>query len=47
VFTETMARSFHTDPPVQMVKYHSTFLNVDNLPEDTNELDEINQRFQR
>jgi hypothetical protein len=24
-----------------------TFLNVDNVPEDTYELDEINQRFQR
>jgi hypothetical protein len=26
---------------------YPTFLNVDNVPEDTYELDEINQRFQR
>jgi hypothetical protein len=33
-------------PPVQMIHY-PTFLNVDYIPEDTHELDEINQRFQR
>jgi hypothetical protein len=34
-------------PPVQMLQHYPTFLYVDNVPEDTYELDEINQRFER
>jgi hypothetical protein len=30
-----------------MLQHYLTFLNVGNMPEDTYELDEINQRFQR
>jgi hypothetical protein len=30
-----------------MLQHYPTFLNVDNMPENTYELDEINQRFQR
>jgi hypothetical protein len=42
-----MVGAFDTDPPVQTLQHYPTFLNVDNVPEDTHELDEINQRFQR
>jgi hypothetical protein len=34
------------DTPVQMLQHYPTFLNVDKVPEDTYELDEINQRFE-
>jgi hypothetical protein len=30
-----------------MLQHYPTFLIVDNMPKDTYELDEINQRFQR
>jgi hypothetical protein len=42
-----MVGAFDIDPPVQTLHHYPTFLNVDNVPEDTYELDEINQRFQR
>jgi hypothetical protein len=35
-----------TPPPGQTLHY-PTFLNVDNVPEDSYELDEISQHFQR
>jgi hypothetical protein len=41
-----MVGTFDTDPHVQTILY-PIFINVDNMPEDTYELDEINQRFQR
>jgi hypothetical protein len=41
-----MVGAFDADPPVQLLQY-PTFLNVDNVPEDTCELDEINRCFQR
>jgi hypothetical protein len=42
-----MVGAFDTDSPVQTLQYYPTFLNVDTVPEDTYELDEINQHFQR
>jgi hypothetical protein len=42
-----MVGAFDTYPPVQMLQHWERFLNVDNVPEDTYKLDEINQRFQR
>jgi hypothetical protein len=36
-----------TDSPIQMLQHYSACLNVDDVPEDTYELDEIKQRFQR
>jgi hypothetical protein len=42
-----MAGAFDTDPPVETLQQYPTFLNVDNVPEDPYELDEINHRFQR
>jgi hypothetical protein len=41
-----MVTAFSMDPPVQTLQYYQTFLNVENVPEDTYELYEINQRFQ-
>jgi hypothetical protein len=41
-----MVGAFDTDPTVQTLQYYPTFLNVDNVPEDTYELDGINC-FQR
>jgi hypothetical protein len=40
-----MVRAFHTDPSVQTLQHcdRSNISNVDNVPEDTYELDEINQ----
>jgi hypothetical protein len=46
LLSKTMAGAFDTDPPVQTLHY-PTFFNVDNVPKDTYELDEVNQRFQR
>jgi hypothetical protein len=39
-----MVGAFDTDPPppVQTLQHWPTFVNVDNVPEDTYELDEIN-----
>jgi hypothetical protein len=42
-----MVGAFDTDPRVQSLQHYPTFLNVDNVPKDTYELDEIKQRFQR
>jgi hypothetical protein len=42
-----MVGAFDTYPPVQRLQHYPTFLNMDNVPEDTYELDEINQGFQR
>jgi hypothetical protein len=42
-----MVEAFDTPPPTQMLQHYPAFLNVANMPEDTYELDEINQRFQR
>jgi hypothetical protein len=42
-----MVRAFHTNPPVQTLRHYPTLVNVDNVPEDACELDEISQRFQR
>jgi hypothetical protein len=44
-----MIGAFDTYPHVQSLQNEidPTFLNVDNVPEDTNELDEVRQRFQR
>jgi hypothetical protein len=41
-----MVGTFRTDPPVQTLQHYPTFLNVDNVPENTYELDEINKPFQ-
>jgi hypothetical protein len=41
-----MVRTFDTDPSVQTLQHYPTFLNVYKVPEETFELDEINQRFQ-
>jgi hypothetical protein len=41
-----MVGAFNTDPPVQRIQHYPTFLNVDNVPEDPYELDEINHCFQ-
>jgi hypothetical protein len=41
-----MVGAFYTDPPMHKrysIEIDATFLNVDNVPEDTSELDEINQ----
>jgi hypothetical protein len=40
-----MVGAIDTDHPVQTLHF-PTFLNGDNMPEDTYVLDEINQRFQ-
>jgi hypothetical protein len=34
-----MFGAFDTDPTVQTLQHYATFLNVDNVPEDTYELD--------
>jgi hypothetical protein len=34
-------------PPVPTLQHYQTFLNVNNVPKDTYELDEINQSFYR
>jgi hypothetical protein len=41
-----MVGEFDTDPPVKTLQHYPAFLNVDNMPKNTYELDEINQRFQ-
>jgi hypothetical protein len=41
-----MVGAFVADPPVQMLQHYPTFLNADNVSNDTYELDEINQRLQ-
>jgi hypothetical protein len=42
-----MVEAFDRDLHVQTLQHYPTFLNVGNVSEDTYELDEINQRFQR
>jgi hypothetical protein len=41
-----MVGPFNTDIPVHTLRHYRTFLNVENVTEDTYELDETNQRFQ-
>jgi hypothetical protein len=41
-----MFGAFDTDPPVQTLEHYPAYLNMDKVPEDTYELDEINQHFQ-
>jgi hypothetical protein len=41
-----MVGALGTDLHVQTLQYYPYILNMDNVPEDTYELDEINQRFQ-
>jgi hypothetical protein len=42
-----MVGALDRPPSVQTLQHYPTFLNVDDEPEGTYELDEINQRFQR
>jgi hypothetical protein len=42
-----MVGTFDTNPLAQTLQHYSTCLNVDNVTEDTYELDEIKQWFQR
>jgi hypothetical protein len=41
-----MVIAFDTDPTVQRLQHYQTFLNADNVPEETYELNERTQRFQ-
>jgi hypothetical protein len=44
---QTVVGAFDTDPPVQTLQHYPTFLNVNNVPKGTYELDELNQCSQR
>jgi hypothetical protein len=35
-----MVQAFHNGPPVKTLQHYPTFLNVDTMPEDTNELNQ-------
>jgi hypothetical protein len=47
VFTETLRNKRWLEHLIQTLQHYPTFLNVDNVPEDTYESDEINQRYER